>query len=305
MRSRTPLLVLLVIGIGLAAAPVAFQMFSRAPLGGQMIAEFAPFMRAEKLDAFEGHLTRVGSALEALRRRGEGLDHPMVAPLAQEWPAIDADMTSMLDDIRDNIDNYNAVAALPPFPLFPWFFVTPGLMLAGLAGAALRRRDAGLAVEPRVRYATIVLGLGLVAAPFIFSMFTRAPLGGDMISDFKPLMTEQRIRTVQGYFLTIGAAEGALRTEVVPALDPDGPRVPEVHEFIGKWPAMAAEMAPMIGAMSDNRDNFAAVAAMPPFGLFPWFFVIPGLLTAGLAIAVSEPAASRKPEPDFQKLIQE
>lgn len=41
-------------------------------------------------------------------------------------------------------------------------------------------------------------------------------------------------------------------------------------------------MAPMIGTMADNLDNFAGVAALPPFWAVPWFFVGPGLLVAGL-----------------------
>jgi hypothetical protein len=37
-------------------------------------------------------------------------------------------------------------------------------------------------------------------------------------------------------------------------------------------------MAPMIGAMGDNVDNYLGVDALPPFDLFPWFFVAPGVL---------------------------
>ena len=44
-------------------------------------------------------------------------------------------------------------------------------------------------------------------------------------------------------------------------------------------------MTPMIGAMSDNVDNYQAIKSLPPFPLFPWFFVVPGLLVAGLALA--------------------
>ena len=40
----------------------------------------------------------------------------------------------------------------------------------------------------------------------------------------------------------------------------------------------------MIGAMSDNVDNYQAISGLPAFGLFPWFFVLPGLLIAGLAL---------------------
>ena len=44
-------------------------------------------------------------------------------------------------------------------------------------------------------------------------------------------------------------------------------------------------MTPMIGAMSDNVANYRAVASLPSFPLFPWFFVIPGVLVAVLALA--------------------
>ena len=51
------------------------------------------------------------------------------------------------------------------------------------------------------------------------------------------------------------------------------------------------DMTPMIGAMSDNVANYQAIASLPPFPLFPWFFVLPGVLVAGLALAggVSRP----------------
>ena len=49
----------------------------------------------------------------------------------------------------------------------------------------------------------------------------------------------------------------------------------------------------MIGAMSDNVDNYEAISALPPFPLFPWFFVVPGLLIAGLALA-TRPLTNRQ-----------
>ena len=45
-----------------------------------------------------------------------------------------------------------------------------------------------------------------------------------------------------------------------------------------------SKAAPMIGTMSDNVTNFEAVDALPDFPLFPWFFVIPGVLLVGLAL---------------------
>jgi hypothetical protein len=46
--------------------------------------------------------------------------------------------------MSDNVANYQAIAALPPFPLFPYFFVLPGIFVAGAAiaaGPGRRRRS--------------------------------------------------------------------------------------------------------------------------------------------------------------------
>ena len=48
-------------------------------------------------------------------------------------------MTPMIGAMSDNVDNYEAITSLPPFPLFPWFFVAPGLLIAGWRFAARRR----------------------------------------------------------------------------------------------------------------------------------------------------------------------
>jgi len=44
--------------------------------------------------------------------------------------------------------------------------------------------------------------------------------------------------------------------------------------------------------MSDNLGNYAAVDALPPFPLFPWFFVLPGVLVVGCAFASQRPRAA-------------
>ena len=70
-------------------------------------------------------------------------------------------------------------------------------------------------------------------------MFTRAPQGADMIDDFRPMMTTERVQNVQGYFVTMGAAEGQLRTAALP---PDrGVRCrpaayAAIEQFSADWP---------------------------------------------------------------------
>jgi hypothetical protein len=306
---RTVLLVLAVIGLGLAVAPVVFKMFDRGPQGAQMMEEFQPYMTDARLDGFQRHIRNIdagvreadGPVAAALAGRGAAghrrfeRRYPGFAQFRADWDPINADMTNLLDTIQDNAVNYRAVAALPSFKLFPWFFVIPGLLVALVALAA--------AVAPRswpaLRWVLVALGIGLVLAPVAFGMFDRAPKGGRMMTAFETIETRPKVEQIQGYFATIAVGQGSLRLEIVPALRRSGlaagqiaRRFPDVATLNRRWVSILNDMTPMIGAMSDNVDNYQAIKSLPPFPLFPWFFVIPGLLIAGLALA-SRPRSGR------------
>lgn len=290
---RWHLIVVGLLGLGLAVAPLAFQMFTRAPAGGEMIVDFEPYMTSQKLADFDAELAVIDAAHEEAAEALDGLSaaqlsaYPSAVAFVEQWPAINDDMQSMLATMDDNIGNYRGVAALPPFALFPWFFVVPGLLVAGVAGWTLLA-DRGRPPARGRRLALGGLGLGLMAAPLVFGMFTRAPGGATMIDGFKPFMTEDKVVEIQGYFLTIGAGEGQLRRAVIPDLAaasqaPADEVLPAVRELNDAWPAISGDLAPMVGTMADNVERFAGIAALPPFGLFPWFFVIPGLATVVLS----------------------
>ena len=281
---RGRLIAVLAIGLGLALAPAVFQMFTRAPGGGRMIDDFKPHMSETRLAGFRDDLALVTAAsAEQNLVSSSGLEvPPAVSELQQKWPAIEDEMVGMVRTIEGNVHRFRGLVALPPFWAFPWFFVIPGLAIAGVVAVGLRGGAIG---GQAIRRTLVVLGVSLIAAPVVFQMFTRAPGGARMIDDFRPLMTEARIAAIQGHFLVLASAEGELRTVVVPAAAAKGTELPATAAFIREWPRMAGDMAPMIGAMSDNLDNFAGVAALPPFWLFPWFFVLPGPLVGGLALA--------------------
>ncbi len=286
---RGPIMLILALGLALTAAPIVFQMFSRAPEGGQMIADFRLYMHPDKIDEFRGYLDEIELAntevSQHLESSADQTPRPALTALQREWPTIDGDMGDMLATMRSNIGGFRGISALPPFLLFPWFFALPGVITAGLAISTLLARQHGKTTVGRHRV-LVAMGLGIVMAPFVFQMFSRAPGGAAMIDDFRPLMTDQRVATIQGYFLTLGAAEGELRTALLPTVDAgdtSGQSLPAARAFSAHWPKISEDMAPMIGTMADNVDNFAAVDALPPFWAFPWFFVIPGVAIAALA----------------------
>jgi hypothetical protein len=302
-----PMVAVLVIGVGLIAAPFIFQMMAadnRAPAGGEMIDQFRPYMTEARITKFDGFMDLINRAEQSYKAdlRPAVASAPknpaqesalgQVDDWTEKWEGdkgIFADMSGILRDVRANLDNYKAVDNLPPFWMFPFFFIMPGLIIALLARAALRRmrRGAGTGAPGK---ALVVMGVGLIAAPFIFQMMggeNRAFQGADMIEDFTPIMTAERVTSVQNYFPIIGLAEGQLRNQLVPLAktQPNSPNTALIDQFSQTWPEIGNEFAQFLGAMSDNLDNFGKVKALPPFSLFPFFFILPGLMVAGFALA--------------------
>lgn len=298
---RRALIVLAVIGVGLALAPVGFQMFQRGPKGAQMMDEFKPLMTDARLSGFQRDIRQIDAAVHQTDGRvvvhleGHGTAahkrfdqrFPGFAQFRDDWGPINADMSNLMSTIKANAGNYRAVAALPSFRIFPWFFVIPGVIIALLAIAGLLAPRSW----PKLRWAFVVLGIGLVLAPVAFQMFQRAPKGGRMMEAFRTIETRKKVETIQGYFATIAVGQGSLRLDIVPALRRDGlnttdiaTRYAAVDTLNRNWIPILNDMTPMIGAMSDNVDNYDAIRSLPPFPLFPWFFVIPGLLIVALAL---------------------
>src|SRR5207245_1701570 len=161
----------------------------------------------------------------------------------------------------------------------PWFFLIPGAILVALAAAGLL---SGRRTWIPLRRATLALGVALLLAPATFQMFTRAPQGDRMVSAFRSLETRATVQKLQGDFGTIAVGQGAIRTDLIPALQARGlsdaqigQQLPAVVKLRDRWVAILNNITPMIGDMSDNVANYNAVAALPPFPLFPWLFVVP------------------------------
>lgn len=300
------------IGVALIVMPAAFQMFQRAPKGATMLAEFKPFMTTARLDGFQHDIRVIGAGigqvdtvagpyLEAHGAISGPLSaaYPSYGALARQWPAIDTKMTTLLDKVQANLGNYEAVKALPSFKLFPWFFVLPGvLVLASAIGLLLRPSRRAFAIV------LVVVGLGLAAAPAAFQMFSRAPDGARMMSAFKTIETTSNVTSIQDDFSAIASGQGAVRLDVVPALERTGlgpaqvqSQFPAVAALDASWVHILNDMTPMIGAMSDNVSSYDAIAALPSFKLFPWFFVLPGLLIAAGAVVAWPRSSARAGHP--------
>ena len=64
MRSRTGRVVLVALGIGLALAPLIFNMFERAPKGADMLNDFRPYMTQEKIGTFQRYMREIDAGVD-------------------------------------------------------------------------------------------------------------------------------------------------------------------------------------------------------------------------------------------------
>lgn len=282
-RTSARLVALALLGLGLVVAPVLFGMFHRAPMGAEMMRDFGPLMTEDRLAGFQADIAKVDAAVDELDpivHARPGLARPAYTQLSGQWSEIHTTMTSLLGQVSANREGYEAVSSMPSFTLLPWFFAGPGAAVAVLAGYGLVRGGD----HRRLRWPVVAIGAALIALPIVFGMFGKAPQGARMMSTFESIETSHNVARIQGYFATMAAGQGAMRLGVAPDLTRAGVPHPATDRLDADWIHILNDMTPMIGAMSDNVDNYDAVASLPSFALFPWFFVAPGALLVLLAL---------------------
>lgn len=302
-----------VVGLALVAFPSLTGMWDRAPEGERMVEAFAPHMTVERTQAYTRDLGDLDAAITEVRTTGlkrlyPGVsetrartrlakDAPLLAGVVEQWPKTDRSLSSVVDPIVAHREGYDAIAALPPFGRFPWFFVVPGAVLVLLAGVALAAPRSWRAA----RWGVALVGVGLVAAPVALQLWDRAPAGAAMIDAFAPVETRPAVVRVQNDFGQVALIQGAITGELVPALRETGLSARQIER---RFPAAATverrfveilnTFTPVIGAMSDNVTRYQAVAALPSFRVFPWLFTGAGALVL-LALALAARGARRRP----------
>ena len=293
-----------VVGLALIAVPFATSMWDRAPQGAAMITAFAPHMQPAKVAGYQRDLAQLNDGITQASTKGAAVlyprlkpaaarkrfakDGPMLASFQATWPKTYRSLSSVVNPIAANRHGYEAIAALPRFGLFPWFFVIPGAVLVLLGAIALAFPGAWRLA----RWGVLAVGVGLIAAPAVFQLWDRAPKGAALVEAFKPIETRSAVVRVQNDFGQVAIAQGALAGELVPALQQHGlsqaqidQQFPAVQTLLARWIPILNDLTPVIGVMSDNVGRFQAVAALPPFTAFPWLFLIPGLLVSLIVLA--------------------
>jgi Prenyltransferase and squalene oxidase repeat len=291
----------LALGATLVAVPFATGIWGNAPRGAAMIDAFAPYMRAQRLEALQRDVAELDAGVKEASLKGPGLQFPHLrtgalaqkqfaaadpelALFSKQWPPTHARLLRVLDPVQANRANYDAIAALPSFASMSWFFLAPGAILILLAAVALVLPN----TWAKLRWVMLALGVGLAVAPLALQMFDRTAKGDRLIASFRTVETQATLAAIQNDFGSLALGQGALRTELLPGLAQRGMSqvqirgaLPAVSTLDSRWVAILGDLTPMLGVLSDNISRYQAVLALPDFTLFPWLFVIPGLLAVG------------------------
>lgn len=167
----------------------------------------------------------------------------------------------------------------------------------------------------------LLVGVGMIVAPSIFGMWQRAPRGAQMISGFSTIMTAHNVPVIAGYGRAVLGGFGN-----APAIVQDaaahfsGGRAnigyQQATDFIAsrqdlgalaymqkELPTLGPPFSALLSVLNRDQPYFAGMVGLPNFNLFPYFFVIPGLILAiGAAVylrrmssSAGNPESTRRP----------
>lgn len=147
-------------------------------------------------------------------------------------------------------------------------------------------------------WAVLLVGIGMMVAPSIFGMWQRAPRGAQMIKGFSTIMTARNVPVIAGYGRVVLGGFGnapAIVQDAAAHFSGGKTQVSyqQATDFIQQRPDLGAlaylqKQLPTLGppfstllsVLNKDQPYFAGMVGLPNFTLFPFFFVIPGLILA-------------------------
>src|ERR1035437_5528362 len=153
----------------------------------------------------------------------------------------------------------------------------------------------------------MLVGAGLVATTLISNLFAVGPAFENLITDFRPALTQQSIDTAHADIAGLAAVQTEFSTKLVPALSqqlkmtPDqfngfvSQNFPKVAAGMGALPTAIPTFDGLINTLDKQRPLFASADAIPtkslPATTVPW-----ALFGAGLIIFLIGLLMLRKPK---------
>lgn len=237
-----------------------------------------------------------------------------------QLPTLGPPFSTLLSVFYQDQPYFAGMMGLPNFQLFPLFFLLPGVLIS-LGAVRFLHRDGATDSQGRPVAAKgaakflAVIGLMLILAPLIpmppgfHSIRTVGPHGATMLEDFagpvntnskQAVMSMATVRQFDRYVSEMRAGAGDFVPAIQDAALVFGHRhitssgaasflasdtsVTEANALSTGFQPMYNLFHRMLTTMSLDMGDYHAVQALPSFALFPYFFIIPGILVFGLAL---------------------
>ena len=153
-RSRSTVLLVVAASAAVAVYPFISNFDSGARAGRQMISKLSPVMTTDQVRQLQDDFIVLVTADGELETTFSAVPHSGPAAteihaLVRKWPALSADLASLVGTINDNVGNFNQLKSLDSLTssigvsglrAFPWMLVGVGALTAMLSAAALPRR---------------------------------------------------------------------------------------------------------------------------------------------------------------------
>jgi hypothetical protein len=138
----------------------------------------------------------------------------------------------------------------------------------------------------------ILIGAGLIALTLFTQLFTRAPAFEELTDDFRPMMTDRAIATMQADLEGMQAMTTEMQQQMFPdiaaalKMEPAdltsfvGTNFPATATGMEQLPAITEGFLGMNATFAQQQENFEAADAIPtdslPVTVFPWGLLIVG-----------------------------
>lgn len=327
MKRRVPAYVIGGVGVLLILMTFTANLFSVGPAFERLTDDFRPEFKSSEVAALRQDVNGLAAtqadftmkAVPALATALNVTPEQFQAQLAQKYPAVVAGVQMapavtqefngvlhLIDQERGRFTDADAIPTTSlPANSVPWGLAIAGLACIGVAFLVARRPGAVLAA---------VLGVGLIVAPLVMTLPSKADAADTMNSNFKPVYTAEFVGKAQQSLTAMKAMGAELQTKLLPDLAAQMQMTPaQLQGYLqSNFPTMAAGMAAMpsafarfdklVGAFDSSLDNYDT---LKPVKLVPivWATIVAGFLvagTAGLVLvqgAAAAPAAERKRRP--------
>ena len=277
--------VLVLVGVVFVLAPIRLGMYGEAAEGQRMVERFTPILTDQRLDRLEDHLKVIEAARAetAARQLPEGdLAHLNTVQFVAQFPETEKRFSGWITAMRADEGVFGELKSLPPFGIFPFVFGFAGFALiivgtVGLLSDSTRKRRV-------LQIAAALVGVALAAFPVAAGVFAHSASGTKLLSDFRPILTEENVRWAQSEFVVIGPSSAELLNDL--HTSPQA-HLPATRAFVDQWATISSDFASVIEEFADNLGHFQALERLnqttKPLGFasfdeFGWFYLAPGLL---------------------------